>query len=121
MVTTAIGDKLPYNLTSVEVSVDSRGCVTMADYYAHDMPRFYVSLADEYIAAMLVRMNTSAYVYNTLPTVRYGNTNITPDTLADVVQESFNQMYKGKRGRKPNIAFYVIDGNDGTVIRVVTP
>ncbi len=116
-----VGEKLPHNVTSVEVSVDSRGRVTMADYYAHNMPRFYVSLADEYIAAMLLRMNTSAYVYNSLPVVKYGNTNITPDTLADVVQESFNKMYKGKRGRKPNIAFYVIDGNTGEILRVVAP
>jgi hypothetical protein len=108
---------LPYGL--MEVGMTYNGTLFMQDRY-NDNP-FYVSIADEYIAAMIIRMNTSAYMYASDKVVQCGNYCLSADSIADRVQECFTKMYAGKRGRKPNIAFYIADGNTGEILREVRP
>jgi hypothetical protein len=69
------------------------------------------------IAHLMIRLGVSAYIYNDVR-IGAGARDYLSVTLP--IYESWKKRYAGKRGRKPNIALYVIDSN-GFIQEVIRP
>jgi hypothetical protein len=108
---------LPYDI--MQAGIDYNGVVFLQDRYAGDTS-FFVSIAPEYIAAMLIRLGKPCYI-STARTTQTGKYITSAETIANEVEAAFTKMFAGKRGRKPNVAFYVVDGETGEVLRIVKP
>lgn len=82
-----------------------------------DVP-LYIPCGDvEMIANLMIRLGISAYIYND---VKIGNAGRDYLSITVPVLESWKKRYSGKRGRKPNIALYVIDSN-GIILEEIRP
>jgi hypothetical protein len=69
------------------------------------------------IAKLMIRLGVSAYVYSD---VRIGALRKDYLSITLPVLEYWRDIYNGKRGRKPNIALYVIDSN-GIIQEIIRP
>jgi hypothetical protein len=109
--------QLPYDI--MQVDIDYNGVVFLQDRYAGDTS-FYLTLAPDYIAAMLIRLGKSAYMSNGRQT-QHGKYVLNAATIADEIEKTFEKMFAGKKGRRPNVAFYVVDCETGEILRTVKP
>jgi hypothetical protein len=80
--------------------------------------KLYIPCGDvNMIAHLMIRLGVSAYIYND---VRIGAGARDYLSVTVPVLTTWKHMYAGKRGRKPNIALYVIDSN-GFIQEVIRP
>lgn len=105
-----IGTQLSHDITARVIANHDRLPVLM------DEDGLYVQCDPKQMALLLARMNCSAYIY--ADAMFAMDRDYLSVTLP--VYETWRDMFKGRRGRKPNIALYVID-NNGIIQEIIKP